>query len=184
MRPKSLPRASFFLLILGPRRGRLKAQCGRTARRGALKVKICPNWFPYGTVRKRSALDPPRFRAPPSTNPFGDCPSFNQPFRGFPIARRLATARVVLCLPCASFFYFGPSEGLLKGWEPSEALSMGVKQLLGAFWKPLAFWGLVKRLLGAFWKPLPSRSPYPPGMAVKPLLEGAFWKLLPPLEWL
>ena len=80
--------------------------------------------------------------------------------------------------------YFEPSEGLLKGWEPSEALSMGVKQLLGAFRKPLAFWGLVKRLLGAFWKSLPSRSPYPPGMAVKPLLEGAFWKLLPPLEWL
>ena len=89
-----------------------------------------------------------------------------------------------VCLVPRFSIYFGPSEGLLKGWEPSEALSMGVKQLLGAFWKPLAFWGLVKRLLGAFWESLPSRNPYPPGMVVKPLLEGAFWKLLPPLEWL
>ena len=26
---------------------------------------------------------PPDFSTPPSTNPFGDCPSFNQPFRQF-----------------------------------------------------------------------------------------------------
>ena len=75
-----------------------------------------------------------------------------------------------VCLVPRFSIYFGPSEGLLKGWEPSEALSLGVKQLLGAFRKPLAFWVLVKQLLGAFWKFLPSRSPYPPGMVVKPLL--------------
>ena len=158
----------------------MKTQCGPNRSEGCAESQDLPELVPLWNGSKTVRPGPPRFRAPPSTNPFGDCPSFNQPFRGFPTARRLATARVVLCLPCASFFYLfwalGGFGSPINGCKTASGSLPEASGLLGAcktasesllevptFQKPLPPWNGCKTTPGGSLL----EAPTPSGMVVK-----------------